>query len=75
MTGAATATVGVRHIVEAAGISVIPHGGMNDAYGQHVLCHAEDSIGGEFFLGAAPGVPRPKAIGAPPECRCQMKGT
>ena len=30
--GGVTATVKICHIAEAAGISVIPHGGVNDAY-------------------------------------------
>ena len=55
--GGVTATVKICHIAEAAGISVIPHGGMNDAYGQHT-CFAMPNIPwGEFFLGSAPGVP------------------
>ncbi len=55
--GGVTATVKICHIAEAAGISVIPHGGMNDAYGQHV-CYAMPAIPwGEFFVGSAPGVP------------------
>ena len=41
--GGATAIVKICHIAEAAGISVIPHGGMNDAYGQHV-CYAMPAI-------------------------------
>ncbi len=55
--GGVTATVKVCHIAEAAGMSVIPHGGMNDAYGQHV-CYAMPSIPwGECFVGTPPGVP------------------
>ncbi len=55
--GGVTATVKICHIAEAAGIAVIPHGGMNDAFGQHV-CYAMPSIPwGEFFVGTAPGVP------------------
>ena len=55
--GGVTATVKICHIAEAAGISVIPHGGVNDAYGQH-LCFAMPNIPwGEFFVGSAPGVP------------------
>ena len=55
--GGVTATVKICHIAEAAGIPVIPHGGMNDAYGQHT-CYAMPNIPwGEFFMGSAPGVP------------------
>jgi len=55
--GGVTATVKICHIAEAAGISVIPHGGMNDAYGQHT-CFAMPAIpSGEKFVGSAPGIP------------------
>ncbi len=55
--GGATAVVKICHIAEAAGISVIPHGGMNDAYGQHV-CYAMPAIPwGELSATSAPGVP------------------
>ena len=55
--GGVTATVKICHIAEAAGISVIPHGGMNDAYGQHT-CFAMPAIPwGETFVGSAPGIP------------------
>jgi L-rhamnonate dehydratase len=55
--GGVTATTKICHVAEAAGISVIPHGGMNDAYGQHV-CYAMPSIPwGEAFVGTPPGVP------------------
>lgn len=55
--GGVTATVKICHIAEAAGIPVMPHGGMNDCYGQHT-CYAMPNIPwGEFFVGSAPGVP------------------
>jgi L-rhamnonate dehydratase len=55
--GGVTATVKICHIAEAAGIAVIPHGGMNDAYGQHT-CYAMPNIPwGEAFVGTPPGVP------------------
>lgn len=55
--GGVTATVKICHIAEAAGISVIPHGGVNDAYGQHT-CFAMPAIPwGETFIGTAPGIP------------------
>ncbi len=71
--GGVTATVKICHIAEAAGIAVIPHGGMNDAFGQHV-CYAMPGIPwGEFFVGTAPGVPleegqrRTPGMGVPKE--------
>lgn len=55
--GGVTAILKICHIAEAAGISVIPHGGMNDSYGQH-LCYAMPSIPwGELSATTAPGVP------------------
>lgn len=55
--GGVTAVVKICHLAEAAGIAVIPHAGMNDAYGQHV-CFAMPNIPwGELFIGSAPGVP------------------
>ncbi len=55
--GGATAVVKICHIAEAAGISVMPHMGANDAYGQH-LCYAMPAVHwGELFIGSAPGVP------------------
>ena len=55
--GGVTAIQKVCHLAEAAGISVIPHAGLNDAYGQHV-CYAFPGIpSGEFFVGSPPGVP------------------
>ena len=54
--GGVTATVKICHIAEAAGIGVIPHGGMNDAYGQHTCIAMPNVPMGEFFVGSAPGV-------------------
>ena len=55
--GGVTAIVKICHIAEAAGISVIPHAGLNDSYGQHV-CYALPSVSwGEFFPANGPGVP------------------
>ena len=55
--GGATAVVKICHIAEAAGISVMPHMGVNEAYGQHV-CYAMPAVPwGELFVGSAPGVP------------------
>ncbi len=55
--GGATAVVKICHVAEAAGISVMPHMGVNDAYGQHV-CYAMPAVAwGELFIGSEPGVP------------------
>jgi L-rhamnonate dehydratase len=63
--GGITATVKICHLAEAAGIPVIPHGGMNSPYGQHV-CYAMPNIPwGEFFMGSAPGVPLHESVAVP----------
>ena len=72
--GGVTATVKVCHIAEAAGIAVIPHGGMNDAYGQHT-CYAMPNIPwGEAFVGTAPGVPLSEGHRRTPGMRVPEKG-
>ena len=35
--GGLSAAVRICHIAEAAGLDVVPHGGMNDPYGQHLI--------------------------------------
>ena len=55
--GGVTAVVKICHLAEAAGIAVIPHAGMNDAYGQHVSFAMPNVPWGELFVGSAPGVP------------------
>ena len=55
--GGLTATLKINAMAEAASIGVIPHGGLNDVFGQHV-CHALPNVPwGEFVIGTAPGVP------------------
>lgn len=54
--GGLTAIIKICAIAEAAGISVIPHGGGNTAYGQHV-CYAMPAIPWtEYFVATPPGV-------------------
>ena len=60
--GGMTALVKICHIAEAAGVSVIPHAGINSSYGQHA-CYAMTNIPlGEFFIGSDPGVPLDASI-------------
>ena len=59
--GGLTAVVKICHIAEAAGISVIPHGGMSDGYGQHVGYAMPNIPMGEFAMSTAPGVPLKEA--------------
>ena len=63
--GGLTALVKICAIAEAAGISVIPHGGGNTPYGQHA-CYALPAIPWtECFVGSAPGVPPEQAARIP----------
>jgi L-rhamnonate dehydratase len=54
--GGITACVRICHIAEAAGITVIPHCGMNTPYGQHFVYAMPNSPLGEYFIGSPPGV-------------------
>ena len=64
--GGISACVRICQLAEAAGISVIPHGGMGEPYGQH-LSFAMPSIPcGEWYGGGIqPGEPIPKSGGIP----------
>lgn len=55
--GGVTAIVKICHIAEAAGISVIPHGGMNTVYGQHAVYAMPAIPWGEYVVLSEPGVP------------------
>jgi len=54
--GGLTACLRIAAIADAAGLSVIPHAGMNTPYGQHFGLAMPCSTMGGFFLGTAPGV-------------------
>jgi L-rhamnonate dehydratase len=63
--GGLTPLVKICAIAEAAGISVIPHGGGNTPYGQHA-CYALPAIPwAECFISSAPGVPLEQAVRLP----------
>ena len=55
--GGLTGCLKIAHIAEGAGLSVIPHAGMNTPYGQHFGMAVPNSPGGEYFVASAPGVP------------------
>jgi len=55
--GGLTACLRIAAIADTAGISVIPHAGMNTPYGQHFGFAMPCSPWGEFFVGSAPGIP------------------
>ena len=64
--GGISACLRICHIAEAAGLEVIPHGGMNLPYGQH-LAYAMPAISwGERSGGvSAPGVPLAETVALP----------
>ena len=55
--GGLTGCLKIAHIAEGAGISVIPHAGVNTPYGQHFGMAIPNSPYGEYFVASAPGVP------------------
>jgi L-rhamnonate dehydratase len=54
--GGITATTQICHIAASAGIQVLPHGGMNDPYGQHVVYAMPAASWGEKAGGLPPGI-------------------
>jgi len=63
--GGLTAVRKICDVAEAAGISVIPHGGATTPYGQHA-CYALPAIPrGEYFVGSPPGVPLEETVSLP----------
>ena len=59
--GGLTALVKICHIAEAAGISVIPHDGMGNCYGQHAVFAMPNIPMGEFGMITPLGVPLAEA--------------
>ncbi len=55
--GGLTGCIKIAHIADGAGLSVIPHAGMNTPYGQHFAMALPNSPIGEYFVASAPGVP------------------
>lgn len=54
--GGVTACVQICHLAQAAGIQVLPHGGMNDPYGQHLVFAMPAASWGEQSGGLAKGI-------------------
>jgi L-rhamnonate dehydratase len=54
--GGLTSLIHIVSIAQAAGVTVIPHGGGNTAYGQHAGLALPGIGWTEFFVGSAPGV-------------------
>jgi L-rhamnonate dehydratase len=55
--GGLTGCLKIAHLAEPAGIAVVPHAGMNTAYGQHLALALSNCPMGEYFLASPPGVP------------------
>jgi L-rhamnonate dehydratase len=56
-SGGLTGCLKIAHIAEGAGLSVIPHAGVNTPYGQHFGMAVANCPMGEYFVASAPGVP------------------
>ena len=64
--GGISASQRICHIAEAAGISVIPHGGMGEPYGQHLSLAMPSIPWGEWYAGGIQaGDPIPESGGMP----------
>jgi len=63
--GGLSETIKIAHIGEAAELSVIPHGGANQAYGQHFSVATPNVPMIEFFVGSPPGIPLDEAVWMP----------
>ena len=64
--GGLSAALRICHIAEAAGLDVVPHGGMNDPYGQHLVCAMPAAGWGERSGGVSPpGVPLADVVDLP----------
>ena len=64
--GGISACLRICHIAEAAGLEVIPHGGMNLPYGQHLAYAMPAITWGERSGGvSAPGVPLAETVALP----------
>lgn len=64
--GGLSACVHICHIAEAAGLTVVPHGGMNWPYGQHLVAAMPSATWGERSGGVSPpGVPLADTVAVP----------
>ncbi len=64
--GGISACLRICHIAEAAGLDVIPHGGMNYPYGQHLAFAMPAISWGERSAGVSPpGVPLKETVALP----------
>lgn len=60
--GGLTAARKIAHAAESAGLSVVLHGGANNAFGQHFTVATSSAPWIECFVGSAPGVPLEETV-------------
>ena len=63
--GGLSECVKISRIADAAGLTVILHGGGNDPYGLHLTYALPNAPWAEYFIGSPPGVPLEEAIRIP----------
>jgi L-rhamnonate dehydratase len=63
--GGLSECIKIANIAESAGLSVMLHGGANQAYGQHFSYAITNVPMIEFFVGSAPGIALEESIGIP----------
>ena len=61
--GGLSECIKIAHMADAAGLTVILHGGGNTPYGQHFTAATSNAPWAEYFLGSAPGIPLEEAAG------------
>lgn len=59
--GGLTACRRIATMADSAGLTVMLHGGANNAYGQHLTCAMPNMTWAEYFVATAPGVPLAEA--------------
>ncbi|HHX65494.1 MAG TPA: hypothetical protein GX702_11460 [Chloroflexi bacterium] len=59
--GGLTACRRIAEMADSAGLTVMLHGGANNAYGQHLTCAMPNMPWAEYFVATAPGVPLEEA--------------
>jgi len=66
--GGLTATREIAHLANAAGLTVIPHGGGMSQYGLHFSAAMPNTPWCEYFIGSPPGVPLSEARSLNRDC-------
>lgn len=61
--GGLTPCVKIAHMAEAAGLTVLLHGGGTSPYGQHFTAATSNAPWAEYYIGSAPGIPLEETVG------------